>query len=697
MTSDFAGWPYGAFESLGRGSRIAGYVVEEQVGAGGMAVVFRARHVVLGRLAAVKVIAPSMAGDEEFRARFLRESWAAAAVDSPHIVPVYGAGEDAGLLYIATQFVAGGDLAGLVRSSGGRLAPGLTTALVAQLASALDAAHAAGLVHRDVKPRNVLVDTVSGGSWNAYLSDFGLCKGIQSSAGPTLTGQFVGTPDYSAPERISDDRVDGRADQYALGCVAFALLTGTPPFRRPTALATLFAHVQSPVPTVTGLRPELPPAVDSVIGRALAKSPADRYTRCSEFALALQQALTQIRFPPAGAAAAGSAPPAREGTRNVTRMAAGSSGTHSREQTPHRGRTRGRRQSLALWSAVTATAIAVGIAAAYPLFRSHPGSQPSRPATGASTAPSRATPQVAGAPRVLSGGNYAFKNPVAFAVNDRHLWVVNDTGNSVTELSASDGAWIRTVFGASYGFNDPLGIVSAGTGIWVTNSGNSVTELSASDGAWMRTLSGPGYGLNGPQGITSDGAHVWVANSGGNSVTELSASDGAWMRTLSGPGYGFNSPLAIVADGPHIWVANSGGDSVTELDASDGSWVRTLSHGSYGLNSPMAIVADGPHIWVANSGGDSVTELDASDGSWVRTLSHGKNGFNSPTGIIADGPHVWVANSGSDSVTELNASNGSWVRTLSGPQYSFAGPQALAADGMHVWVASGNSVTQLTN
>jgi serine/threonine protein kinase len=289
--SSFAGWPDGFSAPLGPGSRIAGYLIEEQVGAGGMAVVFRARDEMLGRFAAVKVIAPAMAGDEEFRARFLRESRAVAAVESPHIIPVYAAGETGGLLYIATRFVAGGDLATLLRQAGGRLLPERAASLVLQVGSALDAAHRAGLVHRDVKPGNILVETGLERPEHAYLSDFGLSRGTESSVGLTVSGQFVGTPDYCAPEQIRDSRVDGRADQYALACVAFALLTGSPPYRRSEPIATLFAHLQDPVPAVTWLQPALPAGVGGVITRALAKSPAERYRSCGEFATALWDAL----------------------------------------------------------------------------------------------------------------------------------------------------------------------------------------------------------------------------------------------------------------------------------------------------------------------------------------------------------------------------------------------------------------------
>jgi serine/threonine protein kinase len=292
MTSgDFVERTYDSFTGVGPGSRVAGYLVEEQIGAGGMAVVFRARDEVLGRLAAVKIIAPAMANDEEFRARFLRESRTVAAVDSLHIIPVYAAGEADGLLYIATRYVPGGDLAALLRRSGGFLSPARAVALVAQVASALDAAHAAGLVHRDVKPQNILVDTVPERPEHAFLSDFGLSKGTSSSTGLTVSGQFLGTPDYSAPEQIKGGHVNGRTDQYALACVAFVLLTGSLPFNRDETVATMFAHLHDPVPLVTSFRTELPTALNGVIARGMAKSPSERFGRCSEFADALQEAL----------------------------------------------------------------------------------------------------------------------------------------------------------------------------------------------------------------------------------------------------------------------------------------------------------------------------------------------------------------------------------------------------------------------
>ena len=309
MSGEFSAQQYAMMAKLVPGRQLAGYVIEEQVGAGGMAVVFRARDGVLGRLAALKVLSPALAADQEFRIRFLRESRAVASVEEPHIIPVYGAGEVDGVLYIATKFVSGGDLASVLERAGGGLEPGRAAAFIEQVASALDAAHAAGLVHRDVKPGNILVDVVPGRGEHAYLSDFGLSKGAMAASGLTATGTFLGTPDYCPPEQIRGLPVDGRADQYSLACMAFALLTGNLPFRRQETMATLFAHMNDPVPPLSRYRGDLPPGTDAVLARALAKEPQDRYARCGEFAAALRDTLAGPRHPATAGGWAGSGSP----------------------------------------------------------------------------------------------------------------------------------------------------------------------------------------------------------------------------------------------------------------------------------------------------------------------------------------------------------------------------------------------------
>jgi Protein kinase domain len=252
-----------------------------------MAVVFRARDERLGRWVALKILAPPLAAEEAFRQRFIRESRAAAAVDDPHIVPVFEAGEAGGVLFIAMRYVPGGDVRSLVRRVG-PLSAGRAAAIISSVASALDAAHGAGLVHRDVKPANMLVDARPGRRDHVYLSDFGLSKGALSWDGPTGSGQFLGTAGYVAPEQIGGKPVDGRADQYSLACAAFEVLGGAPPFPREHAGAVIWAHMSEPPPPLTSRRPELPAAVDGVLARALAKAPEDRYASCREFADALR-------------------------------------------------------------------------------------------------------------------------------------------------------------------------------------------------------------------------------------------------------------------------------------------------------------------------------------------------------------------------------------------------------------------------
>jgi serine/threonine protein kinase len=272
------------------GTRIAGYWLEEQIGQGGMAVVFRARDERLGRQVALKVLAPALAADDEFRRRFIQESQAAAAVDDPHIIPVFEAGESDGVLFIAMRHVPGGDARSLV-SREGPLPAGRTAGIISQVASALDAAHATGLVHRDVKPANMLVDAHPDRPDHVYLSDFGLSKGTVSSAGLTQAGQFLGTLEFISPEQIEGRPVDGRTDEYALACAAFDLLTGAPPFHRDEPAAVMYAHLSEAPPKLTSRRPDLPPAADDVLAKALAKAPGDRYASCREFADSLRRAL----------------------------------------------------------------------------------------------------------------------------------------------------------------------------------------------------------------------------------------------------------------------------------------------------------------------------------------------------------------------------------------------------------------------
>jgi serine/threonine protein kinase/DNA-binding winged helix-turn-helix (wHTH) protein len=274
------------------GTEVASYRIVRTLGRGGMSVVYLAEHDWLQRKVALKVLAPQLADDERFRERFVRESRLAASLDHPNVIPIYEAGASGGDLFIAMRFVEGSDLRTLLHEEGA-LEPERAIGILRQVASALDAAHEQGLVHRDVKPANVLLARPRSSEpvEHVYLSDFGLTKRSASDSAVTGTGQFVGTLDYAAPEQFKGETPDAQTDVYSLGCVLFECLTGRPPFRSENDAGLMYAHLQQPPPPVTSERPDLPHEIDRVVGRAMAKSPDDRPRSAGELADGAARAL----------------------------------------------------------------------------------------------------------------------------------------------------------------------------------------------------------------------------------------------------------------------------------------------------------------------------------------------------------------------------------------------------------------------
>ena len=266
------------------GSTVAGYRILSLIGEGAMGTVFRA-EAANGDVVALKLLAPALAHDERFRRRFLRESRIAAGLRHPYVVPVITSGESGDTLYLAMDYVDGPDLRDVLRRAP-RLEPERALALLGNVADALDAAHAAGLIHRDVKPANILID-----SDRALVCDFGLARHASTVDSLTVDRGLVGTVDYVAPEQIEGKAIDGRVDVYSLGCVLYEALTGERPFARDTELATIYAHLSEPPPPISRLRPELPPALDDVVATALAKHPDDRYGTAGELVRAARSAL----------------------------------------------------------------------------------------------------------------------------------------------------------------------------------------------------------------------------------------------------------------------------------------------------------------------------------------------------------------------------------------------------------------------
>lgn len=275
---------------LAVGLTFAGHRIDAVLGRGGMGLVFRATDCALDRVVAMKVIAPAVASDRGFRARFERECRIAASIDHPHVVQIFHAGEENGLMYLTMHYIDGIDLRRLLRDNG-PLEPRRAISIVAQIASALDEAHRLGLIHRDVKPANVLIEKRFGREL-AFLSDFGVTTSAARKA-ETRTGVPLGTVDYMAPEQAEGGDVDARADVYSLGCVLFQALTGEIPFDRDSDLRKLWAHAHDPPPKLLSVSPELPRGLEEVLDRALAKEPSARQQSAGEFATAALDAIAR--------------------------------------------------------------------------------------------------------------------------------------------------------------------------------------------------------------------------------------------------------------------------------------------------------------------------------------------------------------------------------------------------------------------
>ena len=258
------------------GSEFAGHRVDAVAGRGGMGVVYRATDLLLERTVALKLIAGDMAQDQTFRERFKRESKLAASIRHPNVITIYRTGEEAGLLYITMDFIEGTDFREILAQHG-RLEPRLAATYIARVAAALDAAHARGLVHRDVKPGNVLIARAAATDPDVYLTDFGLAKESSSASEVTETGLVVGTLDYIAPEQLLGGPLDARADIYALGCLTYQAITGQVPYPRETQPAKMWAHMNDPPPSVLAVAPDVPAPFDDIVQRAMAKDPSDRY------------------------------------------------------------------------------------------------------------------------------------------------------------------------------------------------------------------------------------------------------------------------------------------------------------------------------------------------------------------------------------------------------------------------------------
>jgi protein kinase-like protein/WD40 domain-containing protein len=648
----------------GAGALVAGYRLEAQVGAGGMAVVYRARDQRLGRLVALKVLAPGLAADEEFRRRFIAESRAAAAVDDPHIIPVYEAGEADGVLFIAMRFVPGRDLRAVLAGEG-PMDPERVGGFVSPVASALDAAHRAGLVHRDVKPANILVDERPGRPPHVYLSDFGVSKGALSSAGMTASGVFLGTPDYAAPEQIQGLAVDGRADQYALACVAYQLLTGVTPFQRDQGMAVLFAHMSEPPPPLAAQRPGLPGAADEVLARALAKVPEKRYGSCREFADALQDALgaQAPRARDAILAAGEGTPPsvrpdpaAGETTDspvlNAVLRPAAVDGQRRSEPEPEpraedllpvRNRHR-RRPAPLVWVAVAAAA--AGIAAVVVLVPD--GGKPSAgaPASGSliATLPSQ-VPQtsllaVAFGPgaATLAVGSDAGGASAGSAGDSTYLW---DTATrKITATLADPGSQaVKAVAYSPAGGTLAVGDANGSTYLWNTATGKITATFTDPGKQGVSAVAYSPAGTTLAVGDTDGSTYLWNTATGKITAT-LTDPGNAGVNAVAYSPAGTTVAVGDLDGSTYLWDVATGKITATLTDPGNNTDVNAVAYNPAGTTLAAGDHDGSTYLWDVATKKISATLTDP-DSEDVMSVAFGPGGTTLATADANGRAYLW--------------------------------------------------------
>ena len=587
-----------ALGGLVAGSLVGGYRVERPLGAGGMAVVYRARDERLGRLVALKVLAPALAADGEFRRRFTAESRAAAAVDHPHIIPVYDAGQVGGALFIAMRLVSGGDMRQVLDREG-PLPPGRAAQFLSPVASALDAAHRAGLVHRDVKPANILVDADPDRPDHVYLSDFGISKGAVSSVGLTGTGQYLGTPEYTSPEQVKGLAVDGRADQYALACVAWHLLTGTVPFQRDQGLAVLLAHLTEP-PPLAALRPHLAAEAGQVLARALAKEPGERYPSCGEFADALRDALALPPYRPAvpvavDPAAAGhprtevSAPPAHPAAPAPVTVTAG---TASEPDGPG-----GLTPDLGTPAAVT-DGPTQDIAAPWQRLRPGPGPDSSH------ARPARRRRYLV----ITLAGTLLAAAAAAISLLLTRPAAPQLTGTLTTILSGPAGQGVRAVAFAPGGTTMAVGDNSGSTYLWDT----ATRTLTA-------TLTDPVPVLGVTAVAFAPGGTTLATGDGNGSTYVWDTATGTLTATLTDPGGYAVDAVAFAPGGTTLATGDQNGSTYV-WDTATGTLTATLTDPASKAVDAVAFAPGGTTLATGDQNGSTYV-WDTATGTLTATLT----------------------------------------------------------------------------
>jgi serine/threonine protein kinase len=616
--------------SLAAGSTVAGYRIEALIGRGGMGAVYRAVEEGLERKVALKLIAPELAQDERFRERFLRESRIAASLDHPHVIPIYQAGEEDGVL--AMRYVEGTDLARLVAEEGA-LEPRRAVELLSQVAEALDAAHEKGLVHRDVKPSNVLIAEAAGRE-HCYLADFGLTKRTGSLSGVSVAGNIVGTLEYVAPEQIIGDPLDERSDVYSLGCVLYECLTGQSPFPRATDVALLWAHVHEEPTPPSKARPGLPKELDTVLARALAKEPGRRYRSAGELVAATRSALKLVDTSPALAA-------------------------------------RPSRRVLAIAGVVALVLLAALLA--FVLTRDSGGISSISPDSVGVIDPTS---------NKLIGEVAVGPQPGAIAVGEGAVWATNVDENTVSRIDPGDTARDFRIPVVDY----PSDLAIGAGSVWVALGASAelvrinpeqneaarttpaVGEESSPCGAPRASLAfGDGYLWF----ICENGELGRVDPAGGAASIGLEAglvtSSSSTVPQFSDVAFGLGS----------VWVVNKATNKVSEIDPLTSQKQRDVTVGQ----EPAAVAVGANALWVANYADDTVTRVSI-PGPGAPEVPTTFGVGDGPVDVAVDPDGVWVVNQLARTVMRLDPESGHVDATIRiGNE-----PQRIAVGEGRVWV-----------
>jgi YVTN family beta-propeller protein len=617
------------------GTELAGYRLEAVLGRGGMGTVYRAADLRLGRKVAVKMIAPELAEDERFRERFLRESRLAASLDHPHIVPIHRAGEEGGVLYLAMRFVEGTNLSTLLAGKEA-LAPDRAVALLEQVADALDAAHERGLVHRDVKPSNILVAR-SAGKEHAYLSDFGLTKQASSGSAVSVAGQILGTLDYVAPEQIQGQPVDGRADVYSLACVVHECLTGKPPFPRATEVAVLWAHVHEPPAPPSASRPGLPQEVDAALACGLAKERDARPGTCGELVAGVRAALAE---------------PVRPARNHVPRV-------------------RPRHLLRAGVAAVLAGAAALLALATSPLQ--------DRPAEASPAVVPNSVVVIDPGANAVTDVIPVGSSPGAIVAERGDLWVVNSNDATLTRIDRAARRGVETTGFGSGPLAGGDGLIWAPTprGLFRYDVGDRTLQLRTPSALGLdfqlSNFVDPATGLGSVWLLTRD-EPPGLLRIDPDRVAVLESRPLEPLRPPLARGYWLPSG-AIVIDRRYVWIAYSrrSDGRVFRYDPTTQTMARVNVHGRL-----TSIAADEEAIWVVAQERRTLVRVDPESLSVVGRIPIGKEPLQVATGAGS----VWTANAGDGTVSRVDPGTNRVVATIEVGER----PQGLVVADDLVWV-----------